>query len=220
MSKKPANQLYIEQSDIKNKNIEELLRKTIGRKRTGVIRLQYINGYVDYPRDLNCVASIVSYKFYSEMENLEHMVDDRPTVEELMGTDLPWKGLVKFKDETLDERYRIEGIVRPLIDQDGFMFMLRDIKDTPPYSDGLSIFDITRDFKKSTVSVNARTGLKQMEVVTLFQGYNKSLETLQETLIALGYIRNEKDQFEMHHEDKSISTIDITLIGVSVIVDK
>ncbi len=213
MSKKLVNQMYIEQSDIEDNTVEELLRKAIGRKRTGVVRMQYINGYRSYPRDINNIASIISYKFYREMECLEHIVDDRPSVDELMGSDLPWTGLVKFNDPVLDERYRVDGFVRPLVEQDNFIFMLRDLSDGSPYSDGLSIFDITTN-KNEETKVITRTGLKQMEVVNKFQGYPSALANLNKRLVSLGYKKNGDGNLELFHEEKLISTIDVTLVGV------
>ncbi len=213
MSKKLVNQMYIEQSDIEDNTVEELLRKAIGRKRTGVVRMQYINGYRSYPREVNTIASIISYKFYREMECLKHTIGDRPCVDELMGSDLPWTGLVKFVDPILDERYRVEGFVRPLVEQDNFIFMLRDLSDGSPYSDGLSIFDISVNENEET-KVMTRTGLKQMEVVNKFQGYPEALANLHKKLVSLGYKKNDDDNLELFHEDKLISTIDVTLVGV------
>lgn len=216
MSKKPLNQLYIDQADIENGSIDKLLLKTIGRKRSGVVRLQYINGVRDVDFGINAVASVLSYKFNREMESTEHQIGDRPYVEDLLGADLPWKGLVKSRDERLDERYRIEGIIRPLVEQDDFVFMLRDTTDGSPWTDGLTVFTIDVDSDTGSRTFHTKSGLKQMEVITLFQGYFESLERLYVKLEEIGYVRKPDGSMDMFHNGELVSNIDVSLVGVRV----
>ena len=105
MSKKNVNQLVIDQDEMSESKVETLLSKAIGRKRSGTVRIQYIHSSSTYGERIRTLASIISYKFYREMTSIEHMVDDRPMVDDLIGADLPWTGLVQCKDEVMDERY-------------------------------------------------------------------------------------------------------------------
>lgn len=217
MSKKNVNQLVINQDEMSESTVETLLSKTIGRKRSGTVRMQYIHSSDTYGERIRTLASIISYKFYREMTSLEHMVDDRPMVDDLIGADLPWTGLVKCKDEVMDERYRIEGHIRSLIQVGDFVFQIRDIKDGSPYSDGLVIFDVKEIEGTGEVKVSTSTGLKQIEVVELFQGYDTALLELKEYLRNIGYIdcRDEKYKMILSNDGDHISTIDIHLVGTT-----
>lgn len=210
MSKKVSNLMYIDQDEMSEKTVEELLIKAIGRKRKGVVRIQYIHQQSVETDEIKPLASIVSYKFYREMESVSHMIGDRPDLDDLIGADLPWIGLVKARDEKLDERYKIDGYVRTLLDENNFIFMIRDIEDGSPYSDGLSLFNIIE--KDNKISVSTQTGLSQTTVVSKFQGYFEALESLKNKLFNLGY-KDNGETMTLIHNGEEVSTIDITLVG-------
>lgn len=217
MSKKNVNQLVIDQGEMSEFTVETLLSKAIGRKRSGTVRIQYIYPSSTYGEKIRTIASIISYKFYREMTCIEHMVDDRPMVDDLIGADLPWIGLVQCKDEVMDERYHIEGHIRSLIHVGDFVFQIRDVKDGSPYSDGLVIFNIKEIEGTDEIKVTTNTGLKQIEVVELFQGYDAVLLELKEYLRDIGYIdcRDEKYKMILSIDGDHISTIDIHLVGTT-----
>lgn len=217
MSKKNVNQLIIDQDEMSESTVETLLSKAIGRKRSGTVRIQYVHPASTYGDRIRTIASIISYKFYREMTSTEHMVDDRPTVDDLIGADLPWVGLVQCKNEVMDERYRIEGHIRSLIQVGDFVFQIRDVKDGSPYSDGLVIFDIKEIEGTDEIKVTTSTGLKQIEVVELFQGYDTALLELKEYLRDIGYIdcRDEKYKMILSNNGDHVSTIDIHLVGTT-----
>lgn len=215
--KKNHSQLYITQEDMDENTVETILMSAIGRKRSGCVRMQYITGVeLDTP-SLQFLATIVSYKFYRDMNSTDHQLrEDRPLIDDLIGSDLPWAGYVRAQDPVMDERYILNGYIRTLIQSKDFVYQLRDLQDGSPHADGLSIFEI-QVAEDGAVDVVTQTGLKQIEVVELFQGYNDSLLALKDYLVHQGYVyvRDQPNQMKLVHNGEVVSTIDITLVGTT-----
>lgn len=217
MSKKTSNQVTVLKSDPEDASLEEILLTSIGRKRSGHIRMRYYSerGNFDEVNRVHNLSVMLSYKFKREMTSLDHQTEDRPTLGDLLYGDLPWVGLVKLSDDEADAKYRIEGFVRNTVLSDNMVFQLRDIRDGSPYAEGLLILDLKAGHIPGTIGVTTTGGLKQMQVVEMFQDYFESLSTLKDYLRGLGYVQCPKDKMRMvlSHNGEEVSTIEIALIG-------
>lgn len=218
MTKKISNQIYINQDEIEDKGLEEVLIASIGRKRSGMVRMRYYHDRDELNSNdsVHNLLTFISYKFKREMESVDHQIEDRPTTVELLHGDLPWVGLVRLCDKENDAKYRVEGFIRNMVIADNMVFQLRDTRDGSPYSEGLAIMKLGTNPIDNSVEVDTVTGLKQTTVVEMFQGYNQCLDTLKSYMMDLGYQQCPTNKMHMlvHHNGKVVSDVEIALVGV------
>lgn len=205
---------------LENGSLDQVLKSTIGRKKSGVMKMHYLFEPEVSEGGFQLLSSVISYRFRREMTSTKHMVDDRPLVKELVGAFLPWTGLVESEDPVVDERYRLDGAVRAIVRQDHLVFMLKETTDSPNWSEGLCVFDLQKDKGTLTPTLSSRTGLKQIEVVELFQGYPHILEKVKAHLAHEYEYQAHPDgevcktKMVLPFEGTIASTIDIVLLGV------
>lgn len=218
MSKKISNQIYINRNEIEDKGLEKVLIASIGRKRSGVIRMLCYNDRDELNSNgsVHNLLTFISYKFKREMVSLDHQIEDRPTAVELLHGDLPWVGLVRLCDEDNDAKYRVVGFIRSMVIVDRIVFHIRDTRDGSPYSEGLTIMKLGTSPLDNSVKVETTTGLKQTTVVEMFQGYNQCLDSLKSYMIDLGYQQCPTNKMHMllHHNNTVVSDVEIALVGV------
>lgn len=216
MTKKVPNQIYITQDEIVEKGIEYVLMASIGRKRSGVVRMRYYQDQSEIESDCEVrnLSTLISYKFKREMEKPTHQIEDRPTLLETLDGTVPWVGLVQLEDEVNDAKYRVEAYIRNMVISKDMVFQLRDLKDGSPYSEGLVLIKL-RNSPDGGVLVDMQPGLKQQVVVEEFHGYRDALDTLKDYLYSLGYQQcpNKSTHLHLYHNGELVSTIDIALVG-------
>lgn len=216
MTKRIINQVYVNHDDMGGKNIEEVLLASIGRKRSGVIRMRYYHVMADEPKGhVHNLSTLVSYKFKREMESLAHQIDDRPKVMDMIHGDIPWVGLIELSDPEADIKYKVEGHIRNMVLADNMVFQLRDLRDGSSYNEGLMLLHLGVNPIDKSVDVTTTAGLKQKTVVEKFQGYFEALDTLKTYLLQLGYTQcpDRSNHLQMHHKGEVVSTIEIALVG-------
>lgn len=201
--------LYLYGSNTRKDAILSIIRKKIGRKKSGSFKLHLISGR---PEHLPAVASDICIKFVSRTDDLV-TCEDPPTLDDLLFADLPWSGEFIINDDTLDRKYGFTVAVKNILRFNKFIFQLRETNDGKHYQDGLvkwTIYNSPEGF-----DYDIKTGLKQMEVVETFQRYYDGVETLKQYLGGLGYEEQSNEEFVLKDDvDNIVSTIDYTLLGV------
>lgn len=199
--------------------VTELLAKAIGRKKTGTFVVQFIRKpphVVEGP--VVTLASMWTFR-YSKVDRGDKVAYEfwrgsqygTCHIDDIISGDMAWKGPVITDNDKIDMNYNVTVSIRAVVLVNGFVFQVRETCDGLQYGDGLLHFEI--DAKDDGYDIKTRSGLKQCEVVELFQGYPEALVALRSSLMDLGYVYHGDDTLSLYHDGTLASEIDITLMG-------
>lgn len=202
-----ADGFYTYGSNKRRDSILAIIKKKIGRKKSGNFRLHLVTGSKS---NLPLIASDISVKFITRIGTVPE--EDSVTLDDLLHADIPWSGTFILDDDTLDKKYSFTVTVKNILRFNKFIFQLREICDGKPYNEGLVHWTIYTS--PDGFNYDIKAGLKQSEVVEMFQGYYDGVEALEEHLIETGYVEKAGGEWQLLDNDRVVSTIDFTLLGV------
>lgn len=202
-----ADGFYTHGSNKRRDSILAIIKKKIGRKKSGNFRLHLITGS---KTNLPAVASDINVKFITRLDTVPDT--DAVTLEDVLHADIPWTGAFILDDEMLDKKYSFVVTVKNILKFGKFIFQLREICDGKPYNEGLVHWTIYTS--PDGFNYDIKAGLKQFEVVEMFQGYYDGVEALEEHLIETGYVEKAGGEWQLIDNGHVVSTIDFTLLGV------
>lgn len=202
-----ADGFYTHGSNKRRDSILAIIKKKIGRKKSGNFRLHLVTGS---KTNLPAVASDINVKFITRLDTVPDA--DSVTLEDILHADIPWAGTFILDDETLDKKYSFTVTVKNILKFDKFIFQLRETDDGKPYSEGLVHWTIYTS--PDGFNYDIKAGLKQCEVVEMFQGYYDGVNELKEHLTKTGYVEKSGKEWHLMDDGKVVSKIDFTLLGV------
>ena len=202
--------VYAYNDNKKTTTVMSMFKKKIGRKKHGSFKLQLISGKAE---KLPMVASELEVRFTTNFDETPIDFDEVVTLKDLLYSDLPWSGSFVTGDTKLDTQYLFTVNIKVVLNFNKFIFHLRETNDGKAYVDGLvqwNIYSLNEGF-----SYDIRAGLKQIEVVELFQGYYDGVNALKEHLLKTGYTDNGNSEWIIKDDHGNIvSKIDYTLLGI------
>lgn len=223
MTKAKNYKLYNFEDTLLSSGVADLLSKAVGRKKSGVFAVQFVrkpDPVIKGP--VLTIASMWTFR-YNKVDPLDRGADhtaylawketqtDTCHIEDIISGDMAWTGTVITDNDKLDMNYNVVASIRAVVLVEGFVFQVRETCDGLPYTDGLLHFEI--DPTSDDYRIKTRSGLKQCEVVELFQGVPSALTTLRASLMDVGYIYHGGNILTLHHNGILVSEVDITLMG-------